>query len=281
MLFRRYAPAKPLDAFIEDFWSYEDYGGDHAREHILPTGTVEMVFNLQEDELRIYGLADGKPCRCFSGAVVSGPYVSAFASDIEEETAILGVHFKPGGAWPVLGLPVDALHNTHVDLLSLWGSEATLVHDQLASLRDPMARFRLLERVLLERVVDPPRHHRAVSMGLDVLSRTHGRAGIAAIAKTLDVSQRRFSQVFAAQVGMTPKLFARVQRFQHVVAASGTARSPDWAQIALECGYFDQAHLINEFVEFSGVTPADFRHRRDRLASVGAHVKRHHLPRLS
>ena len=120
MLFRRYVPATPLDAFIEDFWLYQDYGGEHARERILPTGTVEMVFNLQEDELRIYGLADDDGCRRFSGAVISGPYVSAFVSDIEEEAAILGVHFKPGGASAVLGLPVNALNNTHVDLISLW-----------------------------------------------------------------------------------------------------------------------------------------------------------------
>lgn len=155
------------------------------------------------------------------------------------------------------------------------------MREQLSSLREPTARFRLLERVLLQRLVDPPGHHRAVCMGLDVLRRTHGRARIAEIAKAMDVSQRRFSHLFAAQVGMTPKLFARVQRFQHVIGVSDAAPRLDWAQIALDCGYFDQAHLIGEFVEFSGVTPADFRRRRDRLTRAGAHVKRHHLPLLA
>lgn len=220
MQFRRYVPADPLNAFIEDFWSYQDYHGDHARERILPTGTVEMVFNLQEDELRIYGLSDPDACRRFSGAVISGPYVRAFASDIEEEAAILGVHFKPGGASAVLGLPISALNNTHVDLASLWAREAALIRERLSSITDPLERFRLLERVLLERMKEPSRHHRAVGVGLDVLNRTHGRARIADMAKALDVSQRRFSEVFAAEVGLTPKLFGRVQRFQHAITPS-------------------------------------------------------------
>jgi AraC-like DNA-binding protein len=278
VLFRSHVPSAPLRDLIDDFWLYEGYAGEHSRERILPSGTFEMVFNLHEDELRIYGPMDQGPCRRFSGALVSGPYAGPFMSDTKEEAAILGVHFKPGGAAAVLGLPASELTNTHVDLPAIWGPDARALREQLCSSREPIERFRLLEQALLERLADPPGGHRAVRVGLDLLRRTHGRARIRDIARALDLSQRRFSQVFAAEVGLTPKLFGRVQRFQQAVASSQNATEVDWAQLAVDCGYFDQAHLIHEFVEFSGVSPADFWRRRNRLKLAGVHVKRHHLP---
>jgi AraC-like DNA-binding protein len=178
----------------------------------------------------------------------------------------------------VLGLPASELTNIHVDLAAIWGPGARALRERLCSLREPIERFRLLERALLKRLADPPGHHRAVRVGLDVLRRTQGRARIRDIVRALDLSQRRFSEVFAAEVGLTPKLFGRVQRFQHAIASSRSVTEVDWAQLAVDCGYFDQAHLIREFVEFSGVGPADYRRRQNRLKLAGVHVKRHHLP---
>src|SRR4051812_7316272 len=67
MQFHSYVPGSPLREFVDDFWLYEDYAGEHLRERILPSGTFEVVFNLREDELRIYGPSDPAACRRFAG----------------------------------------------------------------------------------------------------------------------------------------------------------------------------------------------------------------------
>jgi AraC-like DNA-binding protein len=278
MLFRSYVPRAPLREFVEDFWLYEDYAGEHAWERILPSGTFEMVFNLREDALRIYGHSDPHKCRRFAGAVISGPYAGSFVSDAAEEAAILGVHFKPGGAFAVLGLPAREFTNLHVDLRTIWGPAATTLRERLCALSRPLARFQLLEHALLQRLSELPHRHTGVRVGLDVLTRTHGRAKVYEIANAVGLTPRRYNKVFTAEVGLTPKLFGRVQRFQHVVALSRNPTKVEWAQLALECGYFDQSHLIHEFVEFSGVTPAEFQQRLTAFDRAGAHVKRHHLP---
>jgi AraC-like DNA-binding protein len=278
MLFRSYIPHASLSEFIENFWLYEDYEGEHPHETILPTGTFEMVFNLREDELRIYGASDPGKCRRFSGAVISGPYAGSFMSDAAEEATIVGVHFKPGGAVAILGLPAGELTNTHIDLRTIWGPAASTLRERLCALSQPIHRFRLLEQTLLKRLFDRPDRHGAVRVGLDVLMRTHGQAKVRDIARAVDLSQRRFVEVFTAEVGLTPKLFGRVQRFQNAVATSRSATKVDWAQIAVECGYFDQSHLIHEFVEFTSLSPADYWGRQNQLYRAGVHVKRHHLP---
>ena len=277
MLYRCYVPRAPLSAFVEDFWLYEDYTGVQAHERILPTGTFELVFNLREDALRIYGPSNVSFCRRYAGAVISGPYSAAFLTDADEETAIMGVHFKPGGAATVLAPPASAFADDHVDLETLWGPGAAELRERLCALRDPLARFRLLERVLEARLREPGRRRNAVSLALDALTRTHGRVTIREVARAVDLSPRRLTDLFAMEVGMTPKRFGRIQRFHNAVATSQQAGA-DWAQVAVECGYFDQSHLIRDFTAFSGLSPAAFDERWTRLNRAGAHVKRFHLP---
>jgi AraC-like DNA-binding protein len=237
-----------------------------------------MVFNLREDELRIYGPAKLDHCRRFTGAATSGPYAGSFMSDTAEEAAIMGVHFKPGGAFAVLETSAGEFANTHVDLRTIWGPEATTLREQLCALNEPMERFRLLERALMDRLYERPHGHDAVRVALNVLVRTHGQMRVRDIARAVDLSRRRLVEVFTAEVGLTPKLFGQIQRFQRTVARSRNTAKMDWAQLAAECGYFDQSHLIHEFVEFSGVTPSEYWRLCSQLARAGIHVKRHHLP---
>jgi len=95
MLFRSYTPA-PLSDFISDFWLYDDYAPPHFKERILPSGTIELVINLRDDELRIHDRVGPRLCERFSGAVVSGTYGGFFVIDTAQETSLMGVHFKPG-----------------------------------------------------------------------------------------------------------------------------------------------------------------------------------------
>jgi len=80
------------------------------------------------------------------------------------------------------------------------------------------------------------------------------------------------------RIGLTPKLFGRVQLFQCAIALARRHLTVDWAELAIACGYFDQSHLMRDFVAFSGVSPADYKRRQTKLDRAGIHVKRHHLP---
>jgi transcriptional regulator GlxA family with amidase domain len=102
-------------------------------------------------------------------------------------------------------------------------------------------------------------------------------ASVRDVARDVGICQRRFSSVFAAQVGLTPKLFCRILRFQRVRILADQIEKPDWAQIASTCGYFDQSHLINDFQEFSGFSPAEYL-RRLRKHQQDGRLKSHHVP---
>ena len=277
MLYRSYVPASPLADLIEDFWLYDDYEPRHLRERILPSGTVELVINLRENELRIYDRARPGACERFAGAIVSGPYAGFFVIDTAEEASLLGVHFKPGGALPFFGLPVSELAQTHVNLDALWGRLAGQLRERLLAATSPLARFRILESTLAARLSAPFTHHDAVRFAVGAFSQS-GAATVRAVTDRVGLSHRRFVEVFKTEVGLTPKLFCRVQRFQRLLALVRRHSAPDWSRLALDCGFFDQSHLIRDFGEFSGFGPAEFDRHLRALERRGVHLKRHHLP---
>src|SRR5215470_15920558 len=277
-IFNFYQPKPPLSKFVDSIWLYEGFNPERKTERILPTGTLELAINLRQNELRFYDAERPETCSRLSGAVVSGASGRGFAPDPSEETFIIGVHFRPGGAFPFLGLPAGDLADTHVDLETLWGPSAGCLRERLCEVRTSAERFQLLQEALLSRLCHGVEQHYAVSAALEMFGKNQGGPRVREAAKHLGLSQRRFIQIFKAEVGMTPKLFSRIQRFQQTRTFIQQNPSPDWADLAVDLGYFDQSHLIREFLEFSGLSPTDYINRHKRLMEPNILFKRQHLP---
>ncbi len=272
MFYRSHTPAPPLSDFIERFWLCSDAPA-HRTERILPSGTFELVINLREDEIRIYDPAQPDRVRRLSGAVVSGTYGSFFLIDTLQHAAMLGVHFRPGGAFPFLGLPAGEMADTHVDLATLWGrAPVAELRERLCAAATPEERFRRLETMLVPRLRHPPRRHGAVPAALAAFGQAGAEVSVRGVAEHIGLSQRRLIQVFAAEVGLTPKLYCRVRRFQQARELVRKAPAPDWAGIAVACGYFDQSHLIRDFRELSGLSPVAY------LRQASERVLPNHVP---
>jgi AraC-like DNA-binding protein len=166
-----------------------------------------------------------------------------------------------GGALPFFGVPANELADRHVDLETLWGPPAVELRERLCAAVDSAERFSLLEKALAARWFGP-REHGAVRIALQTFKKAGPYLRVRDVARQVGLSQRRFIQVFAHQVGMRPKLFCRVQRFQRAIELARQMAAPNWALLAVECGYFDQAHLIHDFQAFSGLSPTEYARRR-------------------
>jgi AraC-like DNA-binding protein len=252
-------PKPPLAEFIERFW-YSSDAPPHQKVRIAPTGTMELVFNLDENELGFYDAGQAGSCNTFSGAVFSGAHARPLF--VETRKHVMGVHFKPGGAFRFLGVPANEVANTHMDVEALWGPATQNVREQLCTATNPAGRFRVLERALVARLENSLEEHRAVRAALDIFARNAGEARTRDLAAHLGLSQRHFIKLFSDQVGVTPKQFGRVQRFQRALELIRSSATPDWADIAAACGYFDQSHFIHDFRAMSGLSPTEFHRQR-------------------
>jgi AraC-like DNA-binding protein len=222
-------------------WAYDAYGAGHARERVLPNGTSEIVFVLDDDR--------ATPVVCGAHSVI----------EIASCPTLLGVHFRPGGAAPFFKVPADELTNMHVSLQALWGGLASELKDRLLEAGSWAARFRIVEEALLARLTEPPEPHPAVTFALDAIQAAPHAQTIGRLTEHIGLSARRFIEVFASEVGLTPKVFCRVRRFQRVLALIERNEAIDWADVAVAGGYYDQAHFIHDFRAFSGINPMAYR----------------------
>lgn len=256
----RRAPAPPLDALIDCLWHAQRLPKAHARERALPTGRVDLVIHLAQEQLTRYADAADLHGQRYSPMLVSGAGTRHFVIDTSRPSLVVGVHFHAGGAAALLGLPASELSEQHVALEELWGAAARRLREQLLAAGTPQQRLDRLEAALLARYQPDARPDAAVRHALRSLSYAPGEARIAALQAASGLSAQRFIASFNQQVGLTPKRYARVLRFKRVIErAAASMGAIDWVQLALDAGYHDQPHLVHDFRAFSGLSPTQYQ----------------------
>jgi AraC-like DNA-binding protein len=262
VLYLRHIPKAPLSTFIDCLWLYEGYTQPHAKERVLPTGQMQIVINLLEDRSCVYDRDETERCHTFRGGLLAGAYSEYIVISTAMQASVIGVNFMPGGAFPFLRMPAGELRDTTVSLDMLWGAQAIDLRDQLLEAPTPQARFDVLERALLTEFARGFYPRDAVGFALHQFMEEPHVATVADVTSQIGLSPKRFIQVFRDQTGFTPKVFCRIRRFQRALDRMDGSKSVDWVQVALDSGYFDQAHFIHDFRAFSGINPSSYLARR-------------------
>jgi AraC-like DNA-binding protein len=276
VLYLSFYPGPPLNELVDHFWLIE--GGQTPRlEKILPCGTSELVVNLKNNEIHIHDADQPERYQRFSGAVFSGTYSRSFVCNALQHEAMMGVHFRPGGAFPFLGTEASELTNAHANLADLWGRSGLELRERLCTAPTSQRLFQIMEDALRDRLHNHSSCERQMKIALKMFAMGGTRASVRDVSQELGFSQRRFIQMFNSQVGLTPKVFCRIQRFQRARVLAEKLETPHWAELAVACGYFDQSHLIKDFQEFAGSTPRMYSVEQFRK---DARLKDNHVPLL-
>lgn len=256
MIYLEHKPAPPLSRFVRMVWYARAPQPAHRRERILPNGCVHVILNLAHDFL--HDCPEGQPEIQSAPSLVVGSrsiYEIVNTSDMAD---LIGVIFEPGGFPLFAADAADLFSNRSVNLGEVWGMRAAGLRDRLRELTAPEERMRCFETFLIEMLSlrkDGLNAARvpAIEFALDHFQQAPCAASVREVARLVGWSERRFSQVFREQVGLTPKVWCRVQRFQRVVRQLHAGVEIPWPELALECGYYDQSHFANEFRAFSGI----------------------------
>jgi AraC-like DNA-binding protein len=250
-------PVGPLASYVEKIWYCDGYQGVHHKYRVPPNGRFQLVISLAEGPLRAPAGPTEESGKIASSLVLG---IRSHFSVIDTATlkSAMGVIFWAGGARAFFDEPADTFHNENVPLDLIWGSIASELRDRLREAGTAAEKFHALETALLERVNKRFELHGAVLFALGQFARTPHVRSVLEVAREAGLSRRRFAQVFREQVGLTPKLYWRLRRFQDVLKQISLGSPVDWADLALAGGYCDQAHLANEFRHFSGVSPTAY-----------------------
>lgn len=258
MLLRIHAPQPPLSEYVELFTYYEDYRPDHAIERLLPEGVVEVIIDLTDTPKFIFDNRTLQPVQSCRRSWVSGMRSKYISIGVAENSAMFVIRFRRGKAWPFFRMPLGELDNSVIDGEQLLGSAFSSFRQMLMDARTPDEKFRVAGRFLLRRVAGEAEIHPAVGYAINELLRCPTTATVGAIAQKTGYSHKHLLTLFSTYAGLTPKQFLRIVKFQQAVHLIEQRREIQWTQLAHDCGYYDQAHFINDFKEFSGFSPTEY-----------------------
>jgi AraC-like DNA-binding protein len=270
MAFHQRVPRPPLDAFVASIWVFRSNPRAFALERILPTGAAQLIVNLKEDKTRIYD--PERPQRCVStvGTILAGAQTRYQIIDTSEQECVAGVAFRPAGAAAFVRAPAHETRDIDTPLEVLWGRQPVVdLREQLLERSELDAQLDALENAL-RRMLRSTGVHPATTFALAAFNRVPITANIGTVTNAVGMSAKRFIERFKAEVGFSPKRYCRIRRFQGALARAHRGHSVDWSQVALDCGYYDQAHFIHEFRSFSGLTPTGYQASRTEFQN---HVK--------
>lgn len=258
-------PVPALRPFVAMVWAGENPEQDARdslgtlREHVLPTGMMHLVFRFPGSPLRLFDSQDDRRGRLIGDSVVGGARSRFYIREVSyAANPSVGAVLRPGASELLFGVTAAELSERHTSLEDLWGVSARSVQERLSAAPNPQERLALLESVLMARLPRVRGMHPAVAAGIDQMSQRHT---IDEVVKHSGFSHRHFIKLFRGAVGLPPKTYSRVLRFQNALKYVETARAVSWVEIATAMGYSDQAHFNRDFLEFSGVTPGEYLRR--------------------
>lgn len=245
--FQIYRPAPVLSRYVHCYYSLRGPVGG-APQTIFPDGRMDVVIQLGDPFARIHdnGRIELQPAALLVGQMRG--YVKIVPLG---RVHSFGIRFRPGGTEALLRVPAGHTSDQIFPLDDVCPGFVNALRERLTETPDPIA---AVEDLLMTRLWNV-REHPVVDCALHEIVQSAGTKHVRDVAVNAGVSPRHLERVFNQHVGMGPKAFARIVRFQRVL------RSPagNWAGLAAACGYTDQAHLIKEFRQFTGQTPAEWR----------------------
>jgi AraC-like DNA-binding protein len=270
LLYLEHIPAPPLRSFVRMLWYARAPQVGHSRERILPTGNTQVILNLAREFL--LDCPEGLPERRSPPAAIIGARSIYEIVDTADMADLIGIVFEPGGFPAFASDAADLFSNRSVDLEDVWGLPVRALRDRLREIPSPQARLECFEAFLRcsfkARLTEPrPIRHCAVSFALKRFAQAPSLSTVRDVARSTGWSERRFSQVFREEIGLTPKVWCRVQRFQRAVRQLHAGVEVPWAELALNCGFYDQSHFAKEFRAFSGVDITTYSTRRTQWAN--------------
>lgn len=259
MLFREYHAPPCLAPYIRCYWTLEleatTSPASGQGQRFLAEG-LEFTFNLAEP-IDIENSEGAVHTMVESG--ITGPMIRPMRLKPKGAVNLFGICFRPGGSYPFFKIPAHELVDQSPDVGDFWGSEGRQFVDRIHNdCFNTESRIEAISGHLSNLLGKYLRNDAVIHAAIDFIEYFKGRVAIDDLARYLGMSCRHLERKFKARIGMTPKQLCRNIRFKHTYKKIEASHLDSWADIALTCGYYDQAHLINEFKYFTGSSPAEY-----------------------
>lgn len=258
MIYQTHLPAFPLSQFIELFIYFERVEHAHTVDRFLPNGDTEILIDFHDTAQYVYDNNSLKEVQACHHVWASGLRTEPITIPSGNGAAMMVIAFKKGKAAPFFPFPMDEIADCVVDADLVWGSDFGYLRESLLESKDVKLRFKLVEDFLITKFLRQLSVDPCVAFAVNEMTHRPDQINIGRMNGKIGYSQKHFTGLFRKHIGVTPKAYLKIMRFQKAVQTIDAANLIDWGRISQECGFYDQAHFINDFKHFSGFTPAKY-----------------------
>lgn len=258
MILQFHTPVFPINTIVDSFTFYEGLIQEHSIERLLPDGSSNLIIELDNIPKYTFDNNSLEVKEKYLGAWISGMQKEFISIGAEVGSSMLIIRFQPTGPYSVFGIPMYELNDKVLDADIILGSEIQTLRDQLLEAPTGTQKFNIVEQWLASFLKEQPPSMKMIRYATEEISRNPTLERIKTLSDSFGYSQKQFIQLFKTQVGLTPKYFQRVIRFNKVLEELEAKKQVNWTRLSQDCGFYDQAHFIREFRQFSGFNPQEF-----------------------
>ncbi len=266
MVFEQTTPRSPLNLLIDNYVYYNGFEVSYKMEKLLPDGTVNIVINLTGNPKNIYGNEDLNLVGTFKKGLIAGIHKDYITKDSDGDSEMIVIQFKPGGAFPFFNFPLSELTGKIIELDEIWGRKFWDLREKLSESPTPKRCFNILDNYFIKQLKRDSIENPFIKYAVDAIKLYPAVFAVKRLTQKIGYSQKHLIDIFKKEVGVSPKLYMRLVRFQRVIQQIENQKEVDWSEIALSAGFYDQSHFANEFKRFCGMNPTTY------LSSRGSHL---------
>lgn len=251
-----YPPSQDLAALVECYWTLESPKEKTPEKNtIVPDGCMKMIFHYGDlyKQYSENGNIVFLP-RCF----VIGQLTRPLEVEPTGETGIFFVRFHPYGFLPFATIPIKEMENTAVTLEKLFGKEGKEIEKKILAAGSTSERIALIETFLLSRLIDTETIDHIVKSTVETILTANGQLSVDELSKQTNINRRQLVRKFSSAIGLSPKQLSKTIRLQATLKMLLNRKITSLVALAYQGEYYDQAHFIKDFKEFTGLTPKEF-----------------------
>jgi AraC-like DNA-binding protein len=256
MNYQQYDAPETLQPFIKCYWTLEaPASAEREKQSIVPDGCMELIFHY--DDLYKQYMPDGSfiiQPRCF----VFGQITSPLEIEPTGRTGLIAARFHPDGFLPFANIPIHEMHNKAVALDLLFGEEGVQLEKEVLNATTAEQRIQFIETFLLHKLQSAEVTDRIAKLSVEALMQSKGQLSLSELTEQLQINRRQLERKFAEAIGLSPKQLTKIIRLHAALKMLEQKQFISLTSLAYENGYYDQAHFIKDFKEFTGLSPKQF-----------------------
>lgn len=266
MIFQSHIPSFPLNYYVERIFYYEGLSPTHNLDRFLPDGNTEIIINLNETPQAIHHNQTLNQIQTCKRVWVSGVRTKPITIPSGKGSRMLVIAFHKGKGFPFYPLPMNEISDHVLEADLIFRHSVLDLREQLLASSSTGHMFLLTETFLLSRAgfnsLQPDSFSRCIDYAITQIIKSPNQLCLEKLSEEIGYSQKHFIHLFKSQVGLTPKQYMKVLRFQKAILEIESDTSSDWSFIARKSGFYDQSHFIHDFKEFSGFTPNEYLNKK-------------------